>query len=182
MIMNVDTVITQRKSIRSFQPRSVSDEMLESLIDIARNAPSWMNKQCWHFIVVKKESLIEEIASTSITNRWLKRVPSIVIVCADPHLSGERGDLSYFLVDAAIAMDHLVLSATDKGLGTCWIGSFDETKLKQILGIPPRIRIVALTPIGFPQEKASFGDRLRSTIVRSPKRKALAEIMHWNHW
>jgi nitroreductase len=180
--MSVDDIILQRKSIRSFQDRKVPTKLLESLVDIARQAPSWMNKQCWHFLIVDDVLKIQEIARMSITNRWLKQAPAIIIICADPYLSGKRGGLPYFLVDAAIALDHLVLSATEKGLGTCWIGSFDEEKLKNFLGIPPRIRIVSLTPIGYPTDQDSFGGRVRSTIVRSTKRKSLSEILHWDQW
>ncbi len=180
--MNVDEVIQKRKSVRSFQSKPVTDELLESLVDIAHQAPSWMNKQCWHFIIVKDTIMIQEIARSGIINRWLKQAPAIIMVCADPHLSGTRKDLPYFLVDAAIAMDHLILSATDKGLGTCWIGSFDEKKLKSLLGIPPRIRIVSFTPVGYPKENDSIGDKVRSSFVRSTKRKSLSEIVHWNKW
>ncbi|MDG6218855.1 MAG: nitroreductase family protein, partial [Candidatus Thermoplasmatota archaeon] len=120
---------------------------------------------------------------TSIINRWLKQAPALILICADPHLSGNRDGISYYLVDAAIAMDHLILSATDKGLGTCWIGSFNEEKLKTILSIPPRIRVVALTPIGYPKKQnETMSERVRSTMVQSAKRKSLTEISHWNQW
>ena len=180
--MDVDDVISQRESIRSFQPAPVSDELLESLVDIAHQAPSWMNKQCWHFMIVKDTLKIADIAKTAVTNRWMKQAPALILICADPHLSGNRDGTPYYLVDAAIALDHLILSATDKGLGTCWVGSFNEEKIKTILGIPPRIRLVALTPIGYPKEKKSLNSKLRSTLARSTKRKSLSEILHWNQW
>lgn len=180
--MDVDNVISNRKSIRSFQSRPVPEDLLESLVDSARKAPSWMNKQCWHFIIVEDTLQIVEIAKSSITNRWLKHAPALIVGCADPHLSGSRGGIPYYIVDAAIAMDHLILSATNHGLGTCWIGSFNEKKIRKLLMIPPRIRIIALTPIGFPKEKESLSNRVRSTIVRSTKRKSLSEILHWNQW
>jgi nitroreductase len=180
--MDVDEIISKRKSIRSFQNTPVPDDVLESLVNVAHQAPSWMNKQCWHFIIITDKGTIEEIAQASIINRWLKQAPALIILCADPFLSGKRNDLSYYLVDAAIAFDHLILSATDKGLGTCWIGSFDEEKIKKILGIPPRIRVILFTPIGYHKEKESIGDKVRSSFIRSTKRKALSEILHWKHW
>ena len=180
--MGVDEIIAQRKSIRSFQNKAVPHDVLESLVDVAHQAPSWMNKQCWHFIIITDSNTIREIAKASIINRWLKQAPAVIILCADPFLSGKRNDLPYFLVDAAIAFDHLMLSATEKGLGTCWIGSFDEDKIKDILGIPPRIRVISLTPIGYPNEKESIGNKVRSSFVRSTKRKALSEVVHWKHW
>ena len=180
--MEVDEVIAQRKSIRSFKNKPVPDNVLESLVNVAHQAPSWMNKQCWHFIIVNDKDSIEEIAKANIINRWLKQAPALIIICADPFLSGKRNDIAYFLVDAAIAFDHLILSATDKGLGTCWIGNFDEEKLKNILGIPPRIRIISLSPVGYPKETITIGDKIRSSYVRSTKRKSLSEILHWKHW
>jgi nitroreductase len=180
--MDIDELISKRKSVRSFQVNPVSEDILESLVDTARQAPSWMNKQCWHFIIVTNTLRIVDIAKTSITNRWLKQAPALILVCADPHLSGTRDGLSYYLVDAAIAMDHLILSATAKGLGTCWIGSFNEKKIKSILAIPPRIRIIALTPIGYEKQNKNLSARVRSTIVQSVKRKSLTEICHWDQW
>jgi nitroreductase len=180
--MTIDDVILHRKSIRSFQATPVSDKVLESLVDMAHHAPSWMNKQCWHFIIVTESIQIEQIAKTAVINRWMKQAPAIILVCADPHLSGQREGIPYYVVDAAIAMDHLILSATEKGLGTCWIGSFNEQKLKSLLGIPPRIRIVSLTPVGYPKEKESFSGKMRSKFVRSTKRKSLSGILHWNAW
>lgn len=181
--MNIDELVVKRKSVRSFQGMPVSEDLLNNLVDVAHQAPSWMNKQCWHFIIVNDSIRIIEIAKTSITNRWLKQAPSLILICADPNLSGNRDGISYYLVDAAIAMDHLILSATDKGLGTCWVGSFNEDKLKTILSIPPRIRVVALTPIGYPKKQnKTMSEHVRSTIVKSTKRKSLTEICHWNQW
>jgi nitroreductase len=180
--MDVDSVILQRTSVRSYRAEPVSEKVLESLVNIACHAPSWMNKQCWHFIIVTDTLVIQDIAKTSLTNHWMKQAPSLVMVCADPHLSGTREGMEYYLVDAAIAMDHLILSAASKGLGSCWIGSFNEEKIKDILGIPPRIRIVALTPLGYPKEKQGLSDKVRSAVVRSTKRKSLSEICHWNQW
>ncbi len=180
--MEFNDVIFKRKSIRSFQSTPVSEEIISSILDCARVAPSWMNKQCWHFIIVNKSSLIEEIAKTSVINRWIKEAPTIIVACADPHQSGTNNDISYFTVDTAIAMEHIVLAATNYNLGTCWIGGFKEEDLKRILEIPPRIRVISLTPLGYPKEKQTITDKSRSFFVRSTKRKKLSEITHHNGW
>lgn len=151
--MDVDEIIAQRKSIRSFQNTPVPDDMLESLVNVAHQAPSWMNKQCWHFIIITDKGTIEEIAQASIINRWLKQAPALIMLCADPFLSGKRNDLSYYLVDAAIAFDHLILSATDKGLGTCWIGSFDEEKIKKFLEYHLEFVLSCLHPLATLRKK-----------------------------
>lgn len=180
--MEFDEVIQQRISTRSFQKVPVDDSLIIRILENARQAPSWMNRQCWHFLVISDPLIIQDIAKTGIINRWLKQAPVIIIACADPHKSGENSGIPYFAVDAAIAMEHIVLSATNHGLGTCWVGSFDEDKIKKLLEIPPRIRIIALSPLGYPQEALSIGEKGRKFFVRSTKRKALDEIVHWEHW
>jgi len=180
--MEFDEVIEKRSSVRSFQQTTVDDIIIHKILESARQAPSWMNKQCWHFVVITDKSIIEDIARTGVINRWLKQAPVVIIACADPHKSGENNEIPYFTVDTAIAMEHLVLSATNHGLGTCWIGSFDEKKIKTLLEIPPRIRIIALTPLGYPQDSLTLGERGRKILVRSTSRKSLNEIAHWEHW
>ena len=180
--MEFENVINKRTSIRSYQSTPISDETLRFILHAAQLAPSWMNKQCWHFIIVNKTTLIEEIAKTSLINRWVKQAPALIVACADPHESGTNNNIPYYTVDVAIAMEHIVLAATDQGLGTCWIGSFDEQKLKTILEIPPRIRIIAYTPLGYPNEKQTVTDKSRTFFARSTKRKPISKISHYNQW
>jgi nitroreductase len=174
--MDFNEVIQKRKSVRSYHPDLPDDEILTSILDSARHAPSWSNKQCWHFIIIKDPQIIQEVAKTSIINRWIKQAPVLIVACADPHLSEIHHKIEYYTVDVAIAMEHLVLAATDRGLGTCWIGAFHEEKIKTILQIPPRIRIIALSPLGYPQDKKV------QILFRTRKRKSLSEISHYDHW
>jgi nitroreductase len=174
--MEFSDVIQKRKSIRSYLSNPPPDDIIDDIIEKARLAPSWMNKQCWHFIIIKDSETIGLIAKTSIINRWIKQAPVLIIACADPHQSGSHNDIDYYPVDVAIAMEHIVLAATNNGLGTCWIGSFHEEKIKTILQIPPRIRIIALTPLGYPNEKNV------QILIRRGKRKKLTEITHYDHW
>ena len=180
--MEFNDLIRKRKSVRSFQKTPVDNEIINEILESVRLAPSWMNRQCWHFIILTDKQLILEINKTSIINWWLKQAPVIIIACADPHLSGERNEIPYFAVDTAIAMQHLILAATNFGLGTCWIGSFNEEKIKTLLEIPPRIRIVALTPLGYPKESTSVFDKSVKMFLRTTQRKNVTEIAHWEHW
>jgi len=97
----------------------------------ARLAPSWANKQCWSYVVVKDKAKIEKLAN-GIVNSWLKQAKVVIVACGDPKKSGSRNGIDYYLVDVAISMEHLVLAATDLCLGTCWIGTFDEAEVKKI--------------------------------------------------
>ena len=180
--MEFESVIKSRESVRDYSSKKVEDKKINFAIECARFAPSWTNKQCWQFIVVKDKKIIKDLSKTSIINRWLRNVPMIIVACGDPKQSGSRNDIDYFIVDVSIAMEHLVLAATDKGLGTCWIGGFDEKKVKEILEIPEDIRVVALTPLGYPAEKKSFIGQLAKIVTQSKKRKSFDKIFHNNKW
>ncbi|KYK29247.1 nitroreductase [Thermoplasmatales archaeon SG8-52-1] len=180
--MEFKNVIKSRESIRDYSDRKVEDEKINYVLECARFAPSWTNKQCWKFIIVKDKKIINDLSKTSIINRWLKNVPIIIIACGNPKESGYRNDISYFIVDVSIALEHLVLAATDKGLGTCWIGGFNEKKVKKILGIPDNIRVVALTPLGYPAEKKHIIGKIAKIVTQSKKRKSMDEIIHINKW
>lgn len=176
-------VIKTRKSVRGYKDKKVDDDKIKYVLECARLAPSWMNKQCWRFVVVQNKSIIEEIAkTTTVINKWLRTVPVIIIACADPLLSGKINDIEYYKIDVSIAMEHIILAANDIGLGTCWIGGFNEQKIKKLLEIPPRIRVIALTPLGYPKENRSISEKGKSMIIRSTKRKSLKEIIHNDKW
>ena len=180
--MEFESIIKSRESIRDFSDKKVEDEKINYVLECARLAPSWTNKQCWQFIVVKDKKIIKDLSKTSIINRWLKNVPVVIVACGDPKQSGSRNDINYFIVDVSIALEHLVLAATDKKLGTCWIGGFNEKKVKRILEIPENIRVVALTPLGYPADKKSITGQLAKIVTQSKKRKSLDKILHFNKW
>jgi nitroreductase len=180
--MEFSDVIKNRRSVRGYSDRAVEDEKLSNILESARWAPSWANKQCWHFIVIKDRGKIEQISKSSAINKWLKNSPVIILACAEPGLSGSRNGIDYFAVDVAISMEHLVLAAADLGLGTCWIGAFDEQKMKKVLDVPDHIKIVALTPVGYPAEKQNMREKMTRSIIKSSKRKPLNEIVHYNGW
>jgi nitroreductase len=175
-------VIKSRTSVREFNSKNVEEEKITYILQCARLAPSWMNKQCWRFIVIKNKETIEAIARTSLINRWLKTAPVLIVACADPIESGGQNSFEYYSVDVSIALEHLILGATDVGLGTCWIGDFNEDKIKELLEIPKRIRIIALTPVGYHVGKTSVVEGIKKTVVKAKKRKSLDEIVHYDHW
>ncbi len=180
--MEFESLIKARESIRSYSNKKVEDEKINFVLESARLAPSWRNRQCWQFVVVKDKKIIKDLSKTSIINHWLKKVPVIIVACGDPKQSGLRNGINYFIVDVSIALENIVLAATDKGLGTCWIGGFNEKKVKEILRIPEHIRVVALTPLGYPAEKKRFFENLAKIVTQSKKRKSLDEIIHYDKW
>ena len=147
--MDFTDVIKNRRSHRKFKEDIVEDEILERIIEAARLAPTWSNKQGARYIIVKNKALIKEIADAT-NQKWIENVPMLIVVCISPSRSGKNlSNLEYFTVDAAICMEHIVLAATNEGLGTCWVGLFNEDKIKEALSIPEKVRVIAFTPLGY---------------------------------
>ena len=161
-------LVKRRRSIRRYKPDPVPREKLEYVLEAGRLAPSWGNRQCWRFIVVTNEKRRREIS----TREWVAEAPAIVVGCAHPELSGSKFDQQYYMLDMGIAMEHMILAATEQGLGTCWIGGqFEEEVVKSALGVPEDVRVVALTPLGYPAE------------TPGPKeRKPMEEVVSFEKW
>ena len=169
--MGVMAAIKMRRSIRHYKDKPVEKEKLDRVLEAGRLAPSAGNLQEWKFVVMSDKSMREKLAKTSNAERFIREAPVTIIACATitDHVM-ECGQLAY-PIDVAIAVDHITLKAVEEGLGTCWIGGFDEGEVKKILGIPENIRIVTLLTIGYPK------------YVPGPrKRKSKEEIVVYEKW
>jgi len=168
-------VLRDRRSIRKYKDLPVEWEKIEQVLDAARLAPSWKNQQCWRFLVltdpVKKAGLLKAFTDENPGKKALVMAPCVIVVCADPAESGVENGIEYFVADAAIAFEHLCLAAHDLGLGTCWMGMFDEPALRRALEIPPEIRVVGVTPLGYPDQEP-----------KPRPRKDLGEIAFCDTW
>ncbi len=156
--MDFYEVIKTRRSVRSYKPDPVSEEVLMRVLDAARIAPSGSNRQPWKFIIVRDEALKRKIAQHCSHQYFIAEAPIVIVACGrNIHYNrgGYMGDLS-MLVDVSIAFTHLILAARAEGLGTCWIGAFDNEKLKKLLEIPDDVNIVAITPLGYPAKEKAF--------------------------
>lgn len=160
--MDVITAIRTRRSIRSYLDRPIEDEKLEAVLEAGRLAPSASNLQEWRFVVVRDEGTRQKLTLAARGQRFVGQAPVVIVACAliTDHVM-PCGQVSY-PIDLAIAVDHMTLKAVEEGLGTCWIGAFDEGEVKRILGIPERVRVVVLLPIGYPA-------RVPSSTPRKPK-------------
>ena len=166
--------IRTRRSVRKYEETAISDEQINQVLESARYAESWANKQGWHILVVKSPEARAKVAAAIEGNPGAKAVgqaPVLLAVCMDPELSGNMNGKPYYMVDAGILMDHLMLAAADLGLGTVFIGAFDEDKVRPVLGVPEQYRIVGLTPLGVPSKMP--GERPRNE---------LEDIVHWETW
>lgn len=181
--MQTIEAINARKSIRRFLDTPVEREKIRELLEAAIRAPSAMNKQCWRFVAVTDKETIAKLAKTNMVfNGWLKDAPAVIVFCADPKESGDMNDLPYYMWDAALAAQNLVLAATDMGLGTCYLAAYDEKKVKELLGIPEKLRVVCMTPLGYPTEKRSLGEKIMKAAAGSSKRMPVDEVAHWEKW
>lgn len=129
---------------------------MERLIDAARWAPSAGNIQSWEFIVVRRPGIKKALAEAALGQDFMEEASVVIIVCADENRSsqgyGTRGESLYCIQDTAAALQNIHLTAYSLGLGTCWIGAFNEEEARRILKIPQGIRPVALVPVGYPAE------------------------------
>lgn len=163
-----------RRSVRKYEESDVSEEQLNQVLEAATLAPSWANKQGWHILVVKSPEVRAKLSEAIEGNpgaRAVNQAPVLLAVCMDPELSGNMNGKPYYMVDAGILMDHLMLAAADLGLGTVFIGAFDEDKVRPVLGVPEKFRIVGLTPLGVPAK-----------IPGERPRNELADVVHRETW
>lgn len=170
--MDVMEAIKKRFSVRCYQDRPVEDQKLKSIIEAARLAPSAKNLQEWRFIIVKDETTRKHLMKAAKNQTFVAEAPIVIACCAvtDNHVM-TCGQLCY-PIDVAIAIEHMVLKATEEGLGTCWVGAFYEDQVKDILGIPKEIPIVELLTLGY----------MREPYPRHKDRLSFEEIVMYERW
>ena len=151
--MDVMDAILKRRSIRSFQPKPIEREKLERVLEAGRQAPSASNLQPWRIVVVTDPETRKKLAAAARAQDFVGQAPVVLVGCA---VQTDRimtcGQHAY-PIDLAICMTTMSLAAVGEGLGTCWIGAFFEDQVKEILGIPPEVRIVQLMPLGYPSSQ-----------------------------
>ncbi len=142
----------QRRSVRAYRPEPVPPALLERLLEAARLAPTACNRQPFRLLVLETAGHQAEL-SRIYHRPWFVHAPLVIGIVA---VLGEawvrRDGASYHQVDAAIAMDHLILAAASVGLGTCWVAAFDRAAAVEVLGLPPDVEPVAFTPLGYPAD------------------------------
>jgi nitroreductase len=145
-------IIEKRRSVRAYKTQEISDEKLSKVLEAARLAPSASNRQPWKFVVVRDPAKRGELAKASRGQSFVGEAPIVIAgVALEPERVMSCGVPAY-AVDLAIALEHIALAAQDEGLGTCWIGAFSQEEVKKILGVPDQYKVVALMPIGYPED------------------------------
>lgn len=165
-------LVQERYSVRSYRPQPVEEEKLQLVLQAARLAPTAANKQPVQIIVIHtagREAELKRIYGRD----WFVQAPLLIALCALPAQGWTRRQdgKNYTDVDAAIVMDHLVLAATDLGLGTCWVAAFDPAAAREVLGLPEGVEPVAFTPLGYPADQ-----------VGAKVRRPLTELVRYERW
>jgi nitroreductase len=145
--------------VRKYAGDPVTDDEVRALLEAAIAAPSAGNAQPWRFIIVRDQDLRERLVQAAYGQEFLAQAPVVIVVCADlvraRRAYGDRGENLYCLQDTAAAIQNVLLSATAHGLGTCWVGAFDERAVSELLHLASGLRPVALIPVGRPREAPS---------------------------
>jgi len=156
--MELEEAINGRRSIRAFKRQDVPEETVKKLIDAASHAPSAGNIQPWEFVIARKPDTKKKLVQAAY-QVFIEEAPVVIVVCADENRAargyGTRGETLYCIQDTAAAIQNILLTAYSLGLGTCWIGAFNEDEAKKTLRTPNGIRPVAIIPVGYPDKTPS---------------------------
>ena len=169
--MEFNELIRVRRSIRGYKPDPVPEEVLHRILEAGRLAPTAANRQPFQLIVVTDAATRSRLREV-YDRDWFYTAPLILVGCVEPAKAWQRADgFNAAEVDISIVMDHVILAAANEGLGSCWICNFNEPRLKEILGIPPNVRVLAMTPLGIPAAEP-----------RPFQRKPLEDIVRRERW
>lgn len=172
--MDIVTCIEGRTSVRSFKADPVDDETVVQALTMANLAPSAGNLQARDFVIVRNAKTKRLLMEAALRQDFIASAPVVVVCCANleriEHYR-ERGAKLYCLQDVAAAIENMILFLHSKGLGTVWVGAFDEQKASEALGLPAHVRPVAIVPIGVPAGRAVHRSRL-----------PIGDMIHYEKW
>ena len=161
--MEFNELTQSRRSIRKFREQDITKDDIIKLLKAAQSAPSAGNCQPWHFFVISDKSIQEKIVPAAYNQEFILSAPICIVVCADIEKTigryGDRGRNLYCIQDTAAAIQNILLCAKSLGLGTCWIGAFDEEKLSEILSLQNDMRPIAIIPVGYPANEPDPANR-----------------------
>jgi nitroreductase len=166
--MDVFEAIKERKSIRAYQDKPVPRKVLERILEAGRLAPSARNIEPWHFIAVTYKETLKAL-SKGLFAKFVSGASLVIVVCGDKKASSD-----WYAVDSSLAAENMVLTAVNEGLGTCFVGSFNETDVKKLLKIPEHLEVLVMITIGYPKEKLDLSNKLLRLVG---SRKVLSEVV-----
>ncbi len=166
--MSFSELIQKRYSVRAYKPDPVEEEKLQQVLEAARLAPTAVNRQPFRLLVIRTAKHKEDLKQI-YSREWFTDAPVVIAICTVESEGWARRDgKTYVDVDATIALDHLILAATELGLGTCWIGAFDPEAARKVLALPEGVEPLLFTPLGYPADEP-----------RIKKRKDLSDLVQY---
>jgi nitroreductase len=172
--MDAMDCIMGRASVRRFKSDDIPEPVLDQLLEAAAAAPSSGNLQDWEFVVVKNQNTRMNLSEASLGQRQVAKAPVVVVICSNLKKIkryGSRGESLYTIQNTAVAAQNLMLAAWANSIGSCWVGAFDERKVKDLLVLPEHVRPVAIIPMGYPDEKPE-----------KPRRWPVKDFVHREHF
>ncbi len=168
-------IITSRRSIRKFKADHIPWDNIVAIIKCAMNSPVAGNIFNTKFIVVQDLGGRKALAEAAYNQTWIAHAPCVICIIAEPEQQkrfyGLRGEMLYTIQNAAACTMSIIIAAEMLGLGSCWVGSFDEDKMRNTLGLPEYANVHALVAIGYPDEKP-----------KSPKKPSIKTVTYLEKW
>ena len=153
-------------AVRNYQDKAVPEDSLRRILEAGRLTGSSMNGQPWHFLVIQNRDVLRQLGSLLRTGPYVAQAPLAIVVVIDP--------TTYAISDASRAIQSMLLTAWTDGLGSNWVGFGGLDHIKPLLGIPAKVEVFAVLPIGYPE------DELKGQGTK--RRKALSEVAYREHW
>jgi len=173
--MEVFDAIRTRRSIRKYQDKQVPWDNVVTILEAGKYAPSAGNLQNWKFIVVKNDAKRKAVSKACLQQDWMEQAPVLIVVVAEPKKAeryyGTRGSRLYTLQACAAAIENMLLTAHSLGLGSCWIGAFDEHELWTVLGLPEDVSVQGILTIGYADENPE-----------QPPKSRIEHVMFFEKW
>jgi nitroreductase len=165
-------LIAKRYSVREYSDKPVEDEKLRAILQAGRLAPTAKNAQPQRIYAVRSERMLGKLRSVCSMTFG---APIVIVICSDPSASfvSPFSGRNFGETDAAIVTDHMMLQATELGLGTCWVGWFDPKEIKEALGIPDNLEVMNLLPVGYPSGNSKPSPRHND---RKPLEETVTEL------
>jgi len=170
--VDVIQAIKSRKSVRSFLDKKVESEKVTNILEMARLAPSFLNRQDWRFVIIRDVKTKDKLVNYAKSPSFVAESPIIIVGCGKTIEPITSSDQSSYIIDAVIALNQVTLAAVEYGLGSCWISIFDEKKVKEILDIPEEIKVIGLIALGYPKDQS----------VSEKRRIPLAQLIKFEKW
>lgn len=162
--MNIEECIKTRRSVRKYKDNPVDWDKITQILEAGKFAPSAGNLQNWKFVVVRKDDVRKKLAQAAFDQDWMEDAPVHIIVTGEPEKAerfyGSRGERLYTIQSCAAAVENMLLMANELGLGSCWVGAFDERKVKRAVNMPENAVPQAIITVGYADEKPGMPSRV----------------------